>query len=275
MIGPAAALLALALPAQAFPPCRAGAASQKIDLVFVSDLHSSYNPQSAIESPYARIRGLYEKLEKENPYTLLLDGGDDFEKGSVAEQISKGSATLEITRAMGFDVRTLGNHDFAWGPDILLEHSKDPRAVTLAGNVRYLGGEPGRYGAVDYAELQVGCVKVGFFGLINKPWNGKNEPYDGPFLASFSSRYDFVQRAREIVEAHRKDVGLLVMLSHLGLEDDRAVAAAVPGIDLVLGGHTHDVLHDPERVGGAAIVHPGKDAEYIARLSLSYDLKRS
>ncbi|HAH07274.1 MAG TPA: hypothetical protein DCM05_12250 [Elusimicrobia bacterium] len=275
-----AAALLLAAPAWAgpgpsFPACKPKTREQKATFVHVSDLHSSYNPLGAIESPYARIRGYYESVLKEQPFTLFTDGGDAYEKGSAAEQLSKGRSTRDIMHAMGFDVRMLGNHDFAWGPDELLAFSRDPRAITLASNVRYKGPSRERFGAVDYAEVQVGCVKVGCFGLLTRPWNERNEQFDGPYSDEFSMRYDFVERAREIVEAHRKDVQLLVMLSHLGLDDDRIVARAVPGIDVVLGAHTHDVLWDPQKEGGALVVQAGHEAAYIARLDLTYDLERS
>lgn len=261
--------------AQSFPECRPGAKSQRVDFLHVTDLHAHYYPYVEGFSPYARILGYFDELKKTNPYTLLTDGGDQYEKGSLSEQLSQGQTTLEVSRLMPFDVRALGNHDFAWNLDQLLEFSRQPSSLVLSGNLSYKGKNKKMWGAQEYGELQVGCLKIGFFSLVEKPWNADNEPYDGRFYPPVLGRYDYAQRAREIVLKHRDSVQLLVLISHLGLEWDRQVAAAVPGIDLILGGHTHDVLWESQKIGGAQVVNGGYNADYMARVEMTYDLKRS
>jgi hypothetical protein len=261
-----------------WPDCDPAAASQTVTFVHVNDLHANYTPELAndLQSPYARIKAFHRSVEAENPYTLFTDGGDDFEKGCVAEPLSDGVATLLATFAMHFDVRVLGNHDFAWGVPMVLANARDPNAVVLASNTRFIADEPpdplGFFGA-DWAEFQVGCVRVGFFGMVSKPWDEKNQQYDGPFFPEFETRYDYAERARELVEAHRKDVDLLVMVSHLGEGEDEALAAQVPGIDVILGGHSHTFLAKPMVVGGTTIVQEGSSALWVGRLDVTLDLE--
>jgi 5'-nucleotidase len=67
---------------------------------------------------------------------------------------------------------------------------------------------------------------------------------------------------------------MLLVLSHVGLSLDRKLAERVPRIDLILGGHSHDTLYQPEMVGDVPIVHAGPYAKYVSRTELSYDPRR-
>ncbi len=254
-----------------FPPCAPGARTQTVTLVHAGDLHAHYNPRDS-ESPLARLRGYYEQVRAENPYTLLTDGGDAYEKGSVAELISAGASTREMMHAARFDVRVLGNHDFAWGPQEVLAYSRDPHAMMLASNTAYVGSDPGGFGGVDWAELQVGCLRVGFLGMVSRPWNEQNEQYDGDYLPGFHTRHDYVNVARDLVVAHRSEVDLVVMVSHLGVRWDEAIAWEVHGIHAILGGHSHTTLYAPLYIDGTAVVHAGAYGEHVARLDLVMDL---
>ena len=66
----------------------------------------------------------------------------------------------------------------------------------------------------------------------------------------------------------RKDCDLLIALTHIGIKQDRELAESVPGIDLILGGHTHTVTEQPERVGDTFLLHSGFYAHYVRRIEL-------
>ncbi len=260
------------------PVCAEGAGLQRqtVAIVHVADLHARYTPERDEDplgaNPFSRIRGYVDAARAENPYTLFTDGGDDHEKGALAEVLSEGRATGEVVHAMGFDLRTLGNHDFAWSLEEALAFSLDPHAATLCSNVRYKGSEPDRFGAVDYVEIQAGCVRLGFFGMVTRPYQEQSRQYDDDFYPELESRYDFIERAAEIVERYRDQVDLMVMLSHLGVDDDRLIAGSVPGIDLILGGHTHAEFEEAEVVGGAILAHPGAWALALVHIDLDFEL---
>ncbi|MFH2122598.1 MAG: metallophosphoesterase [Pseudomonadota bacterium] len=268
------------IPASRWPVCDPGVISQKISFVHVSDTHASYNPDPDGSSPLARIRGLVEEVKRENPYTLFTDAGDDYEKGSIAEQLSHGRTTRQVVQAMHYDIRTLGNHDFAWGLEELLDFSHDPTALVLAGNTKITREVLQRQGLqepgwVDYAQLTVGCVKIGVFGLVSKPWTENGEQYDGPWYRQhpeLQSNFNHVVLAREIIARHRPEVDLLVLVSHLGIYDDVHLAEETEGIDIILGGHTHTTMTEPRRIGNTTIIHAGSYGEHIGRYDLVYDL---
>ncbi|KGO34120.1 MAG: bifunctional metallophosphatase/5'-nucleotidase [Desulfoprunum sp.] len=267
-------------PGNRWPTCSANAAMQRLSFVHVSDIHARYNPEPNSETPVGRIRGYYEAVKRENTYTVFTNGGDDYEKGSVAEELSGGQSTREIVKALGFDVRTLGNHDFAWGLEEVLQYGDDPRAVVLSANSRLAdrSGDKAKSDQqpwTDYAELQVGCVKIGFFGLTARPYDGTGRQHDGPIYSevpALVSDYDHIGIARRIIAEHRAAVDLLVLVSHLGITDDILMAMATDGIDLILGGHSHTVLDKAIRVKGTRIVHAGANADHIGRIDLDYDL---
>ncbi|MBN1656572.1 MAG: hypothetical protein JXA30_22565 [Deltaproteobacteria bacterium] len=137
------------------PGCQTEKRFQTISVIHVSDLHAHYAPGDDGVSAYARLAGYVDTVRGQNPYTLFTDGGDDYEKGSIAEQLSNGYATMEVTHAMGFDVRVLGNHDFAWSVAHTAEFSRDPRAVVLSSNIECPDTDPEFWHATDYAELQL------------------------------------------------------------------------------------------------------------------------
>ncbi|MEQ1557693.1 MAG: metallophosphoesterase [Methyloglobulus sp.] len=259
--------------------CNSTKATQPISFVHISDLHGRFGASFA--DKWAKLRYYYELAATTNPYTVFTDAGDDYEKGSVAELISEGAAAREAVFAMGFDVRALGNHDFAWGEKELLPYSHDPKSIVLASNTAYRSTNPSGFGGVDYAELQVGCVKVGFFGMVSQPWNEFDSQYVGDFLPNFTQRWDWVTRAQEIITAHRSSVDILVMVSHLGFNTDAVVVNGTPkatdattsNIDLVLGGHNHDGFQSAI-AKKTLIVQPEYFANGLTQIDLVWDLKR-
>lgn len=264
------------------PSGDASATTQKISFVHVSDVHANYNPVRGGSSPVARVRGYFEQVKRENPFSIFTNAGDDYEKGSLAEEVSRGLVTREIVQAMHYDVRTIGNHDFSWGIDELMAFSRDPFAIVLASNTKMTsansGGQADRLpGWTDYAVLRVGQVKIGFFGLVSKPWNEKDEQYEGEFypgMPGLRSDFDYVKITRELIAKHRGEVDLLVLVSHLGIEEDTRLARETQGIDLILGGHSHTVMKEPLRVRDTSIVHVGARAENVGRIDLEYDLRK-
>lgn len=255
-----------------WPACDPKAQLQTLSFVHASDLHAHYNPDASGTSPYARLRGYYERVKAENPFTLFTNAGDDHEKGSIAEVLSRGRTTREVVQGMGFHVRALGNHDFAWGLEEVLAFSHDPTALVLASNIRRKDPAAVAPGWTDYGEMQLGCLRVGFFSLLSKPWNAQGTQSDGAYYPELEADYGYEAIVREMVARHRSQVDLLVLVSHLGFPEDIRLAEATEGIDLILGGHSHTTLQEPAQVRNTTIVHAGNFAERVARLDLEFEL---
>lgn len=254
------------------PACDTSSPSQTLRFIHVADLHSRFGYK---EQLFSRIKGYFQKAKAEQPYTLFTNGGDDYEKGTVAEQISKGLATVDAIKAMEFDVRVVGNHDYAWGPAQLLDYANDDHAIVLASNTRYVGNDENGFAAVDFAAVQVGCLKVGFFGMTSVPWNELDEPLQTApipdFIPDFSMNWDWTSVAQSIVNTYREDVDFMVMLSHMGVGGDTRIAENISGVNLVLGGHTHGGESIQALDNNALVIQPNFFAQGLTDLSLTID----
>ena len=251
------------------PTCPAGTTTQKVSFVHVGDLHANFD---LVKDKYSRIRAYMEKVRQENPYTVFTNAGDDHEKGSVAEQYSRGIAVKEVTFAMQFDVRTIGNHDFAWGTEHLLAFSRDPYSLVLSSNTHYDGPDSEGLGSVDYGVLQVGCLKIGFLGLVGPSWNSLDQEAEIDYLPSLHTTFNYAEVAKNIVDSHRSEVDLMVMVSHLGNYLDIAeIAKKVAGIDLILGGHSH-LTPTQSTINNTLVVLPNFYGDGVTRIDINVNV---
>lgn len=255
------------------PTCDANATEQSVRFVHVADLHARFGYE---EQYFSRIKAYYNQVASQTPHTLFTNGGDDYEKGTVAEQLSQGTATEEAIKAMQFDLRVVGNHDYAWGPEKLLSYSQDENAIVLASNTRYEAEQLQDFAGVGFAKVQVGCITLGVFGMTSVPWNELDEPIqDDPipdFIKQFKMSWQWQQIAQSIVNQYSDDVDYMIMLSHLGVGQDTDMATNVPGIDLVLGGHTHGGESYTTLDNGAIVLQPDFYAKGITDLTLNFNL---
>jgi len=255
------------------PACDISAAEQSVRFIHVADLHARFGYK---EQYFSRIKAYHNQAAAQTPHTLFTNGGDDYEKGTVAEQLSQGSATEEAIKAMRFDVRVVGNHDYAWGPEKLLSYSQDENAIVLASNTRYEGPQLEDFAGVGFAKVQVGCITLGLFGMTSVPWNELDEPIeDEPipdFIKQFRMSWQWQQVAQSIINQYRDDVDYMIMLSHLGVSLDTDMATNVAGIDLILGGHTHGGESFDTLENGAIVIQPDFYATGITDLTLNFNL---
>nr|WP_281388630.1 metallophosphoesterase [Litorivivens lipolytica] len=255
------------------PACDETATEQTLRFIHVADLHARYGSP---EKNYSRIKHYHKQAVANNPYTLFTNGGDDFEKGSIAELKSEGAATVEATRAMEFDVRVVGNHDFAWGADTLLDYVTDEHAQVLASNSHYQGDPPLPFNAKDFVALEVGCLTVGFFGMSSVPWNEFDEQLDTAPIPNFVSEvrmnWEWQSIIRGAISQYRDQVDVLVMVSHLGVGKDTRFLEEFPEVDLALGGHTHGGVNFEETRSGNLVLQPDFYGDGLSDLTLTYSL---
>ncbi len=252
--------------------CDASAQSHAFTIAHVNDMQARYTSRIDGKSRWAYVAGYLRHLKEEVPETLVMDAGDDYEKGSIADLRSMGEATRQMLQALPIDVRTIGNHDFAYGEGAVLRDLMESAHPVLAANVAYADGSSP---LLPYARFDVGCVKVGVVGLVTQNYGADDQPTKAPYngVLVHDDRYDAA--AERVVRAHRAEVDVMIALDHLGLFEDARVAGRVPGIDLVIGGHSEDLIRAPlpvTRADGARawVVQAGHYAEAIGRLDLSY-----
>jgi len=207
----------------------------------------------------------------------LVDIGD-FSDGTPFSTEYKGEADVAAMNAAGYDFATFGNHEFA-NPLAqvrnLLRLAKHP--VLLANAVdrgtKAPLGEPWRI-------ERVGAVRVGLFGLVTR------ETANYPAAREGVDILDEIATARRIVDTLRKQADIVVLLSHAGDGTDLKLAAEVPGIDVIIGGHSHsrmplgqfvwrsDDLREDD-VNGTVIVQAFERGAELGRLDLLFQKDRS
>ena len=213
-----------------------------------NDLQARYGDKVAGKNRYGLIAGYLRSLKQENPATLVLDAGDDYEKGSVAELRSMGESTRQMIQALPIDVRTIGNHDFAYGEHAVVRDVTLSEHPVLAANVSY---EKNPKLFSPYARFDVGCVKVGVVGLVTQGYGADDQPSDAPFDGVFAQDDSYEKNLASQVAAHRNEVDVMIALTHLGIGVDMQLAARVPGVDIVIGGHSEDLVKHPGWVARA------------------------
>ncbi len=260
----AAALLAV-LSAACFGPDAPDTAP--VTLLFTSDLHSAFLPGRDGRGGLARVAGYAADLRGRQPGVLLLDGGDAV-SGTPASSLAQGRPAFHLMSLAGYDAMAVGNHEFDHGWPLLAVYRALATFPLLSANVDGPDGEP--LADAAFVILDADGVRVAVIGLT-----AETTPDFAPPAATEGCVF---RPAGPALAALLPDVrarsDVVVVLSHLGLAADRSLAQAVPGVDVVLGGHSHERRHVPERIGRTLLAHAGDRAQSLVRVDLEVDLAR-
>jgi len=207
----------------------------------------------------ARRATLIENIRSEHPNVLLLDSGDIFQ-GTPYFNFFRGEVEFRAMSAMSYDVATIGNHDFDNGVGGLVEMMPHASFEFVSANYD-VSGSPLEPHVRPWVIREVGGVKIGIFGL--------GIAFDGLVLDSLHQGVGhtdpFVAARRAVAELRARGSALVICLSHLGYRyggnqpSDTGLAQAVEGVDLILGGHSHTFMDEPDvyrhASGGRTVVN--------------------
>ncbi len=238
-----------------------------------NDLQAHYGERVGGKNLYGLLAGYLRSVREDEPNTLVVDAGDDYEKGSIAELRSMGEATRRMIQALPLDVRTIGNHDFAYGEGSVLRDVQMSAHPVLAANIHYVDG---RTPFLPYVAARVGCVRVGFVGLVAGHYGSDDQMDGGIFDGVFVHDDHYARILREQVAMHRSEVDVMVALTHIGLYVDLDLAAQIPDVDVFVGGHTEDLLPNGQpyikrdgRMGW--VFQAGHYGEHVGRADFTFD----
>lgn len=286
--------------------------SDTLYLAHINDTHSHFDPSPVNLSfdidqqskPYtidcggyaqiaSAVAGHRENAAEQHCPHLLLHAGDSFQ-GSLYFSCYKGRANSRLLNMLRPDAMTIGNHEFDLGNDPLQEFIAEADFPLLAGNMDLSQENQGKShpmrplenlysynsekGIAQYLLKSMGEAPLAIFGITldSMPSIGSPDP-DCLFV-------DAIETTRTTVK-HLKQQGIhrIIVLSHLGYAGDVALAEAVPGISLIVGGHTHSISGDfaglnvakaeniNHRPNGSLILHAGQHAESIGLFQLRFD----
>ncbi|MEO6912506.1 MAG: metallophosphoesterase [Candidatus Baltobacteraceae bacterium] len=203
-------------------------------------------------------------LRKDEP-GLLFDCGDSL-RGSQTVYHRDEPIIAQIDAA-GYDAQAIGNREFHYLFGLLQARSAQMKHPLICTNLLDTKGRTLPFERSRVIEYH--GTRVHLLGLLIMQY-----PIGSPWERIFGWRF---LDPRAVVAEYAQNLAagdMLVVLSHLGLSLDRTLAAAVPRIDLLLGGHSHDTLHRPEYIGGVPIVHAGPYGQYLSRSEIEYDEAR-
>ena len=195
---------------------------------------------------------------------LVLDAGSSLLGDWVSLQ-SEGRVLVEGMNAMGYDAMALGRMDFSLGLETLKEREAEADFAFLSANV--VAVADGQPIFEPYTVLESQEARIGIIGL------SEAEAIQVPGVMDEAAVLDPLEAASRYVVELRDQVDLLVVLSHMGLEEDVALAQAIPGINVIVGGHTRKLMQQPDRVGNTLIVQQGYLGEWLGRLQAAFDAK--
>ncbi len=179
-----------------------------------------------------------QKAEQNGWGFLLLEGGDIFQ-GTPLGEFTQGRAVIDFMNLMGYDAMTLGNHDYDKGQEVIKTLITEANFPTLGSNlIDSVSGKTVDY-LKPYIVLERAGLKIGLFGLITHYLRGMATPehIQGLDIAKESAT------ARQMVDSLKaQNVDLIFGLLHTGYRHDKAIADSVPGIDVIIGAHSHTGL---------------------------------
>ena len=215
---------------------------------------------------FGRLAGAIAQVRKEaGEGVLLLDAGDLLGDTMIAD-LTHGKALIAALNHLGYDALTVGNHEPDFGTEALRERMGEAKFPTVAANLVERKG--GKLFTKPYVVKKVGGVSVGILGLAypKTAWTtaAKN-------VAEVEFQ-DPVPAVKHYLPKMRDDgAEVIVVLSHLGLGGDKVLAKAVDGIDVIVGGHSHNRMEKVEKVGGTLIVQAGAHGSDLGRLDLTVE----
>jgi 2',3'-cyclic-nucleotide 2'-phosphodiesterase (5'-nucleotidase family) len=274
MKAPVVALVALFLLCCSPPGVAVSGPAVHVTILHVNDFHGRLlpaQPKSALDNAptggAALLAGRIRQEREKNPGgTVLLSAGDMFQ-GTPASNLFHGAPVLEIMNSAAFDAMALGNHEFDWGVDVLRELRAGSAfpflSATIADNAGRILPPIAPYVMMERMGIRIAVVGV---STPDTPYTTRRDNVEG---------LDFLDPAVALPEVLRqvrsKGAAVVVVLSHLGFEEDRKLASAVPGIDLIVGGHSHTTVTAPVRVGGTVVAQAGSHGMYLGVVRFEVD----
>ena len=196
---------------------------------------------------YAAMAALKADYEAQGAEVILADAGD-YSQGTVYVSVNKGADAVTMMNATGYDVVTLGNHEFDYGYAQLVENMKAAKFQVLCADVL---GADGKTIYDANTIIEKGGVKIGFFGLETPEAQTKANPklIQGlKFLAGADGKELYDCAAAQVADLKAKGADLVVCLAHLGVDESSEpytsydLAKNVQGIDFIIDGHSHSVM---------------------------------
>ena len=244
-----------------------------IVILHTNDVHGAI-------SGYAKVAALKDAYEARGAYVLLMDAGD-FIQGDPTVSTSEGATAVELMNLAGYDVASMGNHEFDYGYQNLKDLEADADFTIVDANVLYNGQVAFEDNVVFTAP---DGTKIGVFGLDTPETATKAHPakIQGVTFLAGEDLYDCAQDQVDALEAEGCEY--IICLGHLGIDEESVgnrsidLLEEVEGIDVFIDGHSHSTLEDVKaaaggtgKVGDTLVTSTGTKLESVGVVTIDAD----
>ncbi|RMF05581.1 MAG: multifunctional 2',3'-cyclic-nucleotide 2'-phosphodiesterase/5'-nucleotidase/3'-nucleotidase, partial [Chloroflexi bacterium] len=247
-------LSVLAVGQQAVPAGAQGGDGFTLTVLHTNDVHSRIDEfdkrgntcdedekaEDACFGGVARRQTMINQIRAEMPNVILVDAGDQFQ-GTLFYTQYKGGAAQEMMNTLGYNAMAVGNHEFDDGPGTLGSFVRGVNFPVLSSNMD-VSAEPELAGSIQPSTiLDVNGEKVGVIGVTTVDTGILSSPGDN---VAFNDAVASAQAA--VDELTAQGVNKIIALTHIGYGPDQELAAALTGVDVIVGGHSHTLLSNTD-----------------------------
>lgn len=217
-----------------------GASAQKLTIIHVNDTHSHLDPEKSGDCGEIERAAFVDSVRAAdgNRNVLYLHAGD-FSQGTSYFNVLKGDLEVDLLNAAGVDCVTLGNHEFDNGLDELARRLSNLKMPCVVANYDFSGLEAGKY-IKPYTIIKRGGMKIGIIGMLCNIMSvvayetASQVPVAG-------DNVEIINRwASHLREKEKCD--MVIVLSHMGYDQDVKVSSEISNVDVIVGGHSHTFL---------------------------------
>ncbi len=232
---------------------------KEIVIISTNDIHGK------IEQ-FPKLATFVERVKKKHSNVILVDAGDRFTGNPHVDHAKeKGFPIISLMNDLGYEIGTLGNHEFDFGQKILRTRINDAIFPIICANINSSRGELDSI--PPYHIIEKDGIKIGFIGLVQ---TGPDQiPSTNPEHLkdiTFDHYLDKVEDYRLL----KQQCDVLIGLTHLGVDEDSILATQMPELDIIIGGHSHTLLESPKKINNVMIGQTGLKLQYAGLTILKF-----
>jgi len=246
-------------------------------ILHTNDLHSHAEPfteRGRTVGGLARLGHLIHSIKANTPNTVVIDAGDIFQ-GTPLFTHYHGEVEVSLLNQIGYDIYTIGNHEFDDGAENLGKQLKNAKFDVVCANMDAEAQPDLKSVLKPYVIKEIGGKKVGFIGVMTPELERLSLSLGGVKIKHLND--DWLIPVREVVkELESKGVNHIVAITHCGTDFDQQISQGIPQIDVIIGGHSHTRLdkaifveHDDS--SKTIIVQTGSYGRALGRLDVTFE----
>jgi 5'-nucleotidase / UDP-sugar diphosphatase len=230
----------------------------EVIILHTNDMHAKIDNMG-------KLAYLADSLREIFPFVFLVSAGDNFTGNPVVDMVTDvGYPMIDLMNLCGFNISALGNHEFDMGQEFLEKRIEQASFPFICCNINVSGTKMKQ--PEPYVILKAGNkIEIPFLGILQTGENGLPDSHPSRFTGLTFT--DGIVKAKEYSWLKEK-YGILIGLTHLGVDTDKELALTMPQFDLLIGGHSHTLIDSLMIVNGVMIVQAASGLKYVGKTTL-------